>query len=221
MPTWAASGGVPAPAASSTASNRPRPAELSTVVPAGSGSSACTVARTTDPPASSVSRFRTASTSITPPAGSSSAGAGARRTGSRSSSASTSRCAAPAAAIADAHSATPVPLITQPTGEINGRPLRSCQRANPARAVRASATSSGVPWASRKMRDDPAERSVIGPPARSKQTTSAPRSSRAAVVDSPTTPAPTTATRTAAMLVPRQLTTPGTSPSWAPALPGP
>src|SRR4051812_22510997 len=49
------------------------------------------------------------------------------------------------------------------------------------------------------MRDSPADRSTIGP-SRSKQATSTPRSSRAAVVARPTTPAPITATLTSAML---------------------
>ena len=52
-------------------------------------------------------------------------------------------------------------------------------------------------WASRKILDEPADRSPITAPDRSKQTASIPASSSAAVVDIPTTPAPTTATRIA------------------------
>ena len=196
MPTCAASGGVPAPAASSTASNRAGPVEVCTVAPRGPSSSANTTAGTRAAPARATSSARTASTSITPPDGSSSTSAGGTRAGSPAALPSMILCGAPTAAMAAARSATSSPLSTQPAVETSGPPARSCQLRKPASAVSASRTSSGSAWASRKMRDEPAERSVIAAPARSKQVTSAPRSSSPATADSPTTPAPTTATRT-------------------------
>ena len=104
---------------------------------------------------------------------------------------SRSSWATPTAAIARARSAASPPETTHPTGSTIPAP----HRAKPARARSASRTRSASTWASRKIRDDPAERSPITAE-RSKHTTSTPSCTSLAAVANPTTPAPTTAIRT-------------------------
>src|SRR6476469_3932793 len=137
-----------------------------------------------------------AGASMTPPAGSISAGPGRVETGrpSAGSTSSTSVWSTPASAIAVAQSGAAGPVSTVVCWPTSLLPARCVQSAHRPAAEAAYATRPEPPWASRKIRELPADRAAIGAPV-SNTVASEPCRSSAYAVERPTTPAPTTAVR--------------------------